>query len=659
MRCVVALVCALGLVACGGGGGGADNSGSGGGGGPVVSGLVPAAPAPGAVLVSDASTLRVLRPGATWIYRGADQPANEGPRPYTNVVTHVAAGSATTEQQTDFLAAGADTSNWQIVAGTVRTTTSLADFGVAQPLDIEVLRSPVRTQDQYTHFDRRLSDAIDDLDGDGRREALDLAVYSLVVGEEVLNLASRRAVRAVRVDLVSLARARGSAQGVLSEVVRIVQSVWYAQGVGVVRTRVESPSANTPGGQDLVTEELEYWDGSTEGLGASPVTAISRADAGATALVGVVAAARLGSGALVITRGDPFDGLSYAATRVDERGRPQQTQDFMINLGGGDAFPGVQVTSFGNRVRLLHRRGSESSLAVVGFNSSGARDPLADAVLPLGVMIPPAGAFDPPFVSASTAGASWVLWLRPRNVSVEGPFSVDLVLAGIAANGALVAAPTALASMIDARLVSTVRLAGGGNRVLATWTQSAAFLTVDPPVQYYAVADDTGAVLAIKSNSNLSAARYPAVGPTGDLFLCWVQGSVSPVSAVRLDAAFDPLRSSSGPLNNEIVSPPWASPDTGFNGQCHVDDLRMTLTGGELALRWPWEQNPMSLYSSFDVWLPGSAPPATATSSQRIARHEAEQFSLITSIVLPDRVLKLGTNLAGQTAVVMAWRPPR
>ncbi|HEV8689497.1 MAG TPA: hypothetical protein VGQ91_04305, partial [Ideonella sp.] len=52
------------LAGCGGGGGGGDER--------TTSGLVPAAPTPGATLFADATVLRPLVPGASWSYSGTD-----------------------------------------------------------------------------------------------------------------------------------------------------------------------------------------------------------------------------------------------------------------------------------------------------------------------------------------------------------------------------------------------------------------------------------------------------------------------------------------------------------------------------------------------------------------------------------------------------------
>ncbi|HEX2013540.1 MAG TPA: hypothetical protein VJN44_21600 [Roseateles sp.] len=59
---------------------------------PTTSGLLPAAPAPGASLQADAGTLRPMRAQARWTYRGVDRPfgATGVQIGYTNVLTQLA-----------------------------------------------------------------------------------------------------------------------------------------------------------------------------------------------------------------------------------------------------------------------------------------------------------------------------------------------------------------------------------------------------------------------------------------------------------------------------------------------------------------------------------------------------------------------------------------
>jgi hypothetical protein len=640
------LVLTIALAACGGGGG----SEGGGGGGPSPSGLMPPAQPLGAILAQDAATLRILRPGATWIYRGAVLSASSIPVQYTNTVTHAAVGATVSEQSSDLLGEGSDNSTLRLDAGTLRTTVSLAEFGVAQPLDIVLLRSPVQALDRYVHFDQRVSDAVGDLDGDGKREALDLALYSEVKGEETLDLASRRAVRTIRVDTVTLARVRGSAQGVLSDVFRAEQAIWYAPGIGVVRTRADLPSAATPGARDETVEELDYWDGLSQGLGAAPPRPILRAGT-QTALRGFpLAAMPLGDGALLLTRIDPADLTRYTLTRLDGSSVSVSSQDVTLDSG---AFPGpaAQLIPLGAQARLLYQ-GAHGGVSVLGIDASGAPTSLNDQLLVPGPLIAPDSG--PLFVAASTDNAVWIAWLRQRDPALEGPFSVDLMVAGFGADGTPVAPAVVLLTQKDSRELATLRLAAAGSRVLITWREGFGQAAT---VTNYVAMDSGGGVLARRQIAD-DLFLKPVVTAGDSLYLCWVVGHAGPVAAVRLDAAYEPLRATAGSLSNELVSPAWAGSsfsDDSFG--CLIDGERVALMGSEAAMRWPWESNFGPLASLIDVQLSTSAPPAAATVSQRIARFELTNFARAATVALPTRMFTFGEGPMGQTALVMSWRP--
>jgi hypothetical protein len=638
------------LAACGGGGG--SDGGASSGGGATPSGLVPTAPATGNVLVEQASELRPLRPGATWIYRGAVQAAYQGIVEYTNVVTQASSGSSVTEQSSDALGEGSDSSDVRLVAGSIRTNLSLAELGVAETVDAVLLRSPVRALDQVTHFDRRVSGAISDLDGDGNAEALDLAIYSVVVGQETLDLASRRAVPAVRVDTVSLARARGSRDGTLSEVVRAVKSTWYAQGVGVVKTSVDVPSLNTPAARDLTVEELDFWDGLTEGLGAAPVKSILRpaAQPGPALLGGPAAATAIGDGLLMLTRASPSDASQFSMSRLDASGSALTTVDFQApGFFGGQA---IQLLRLGDEARLVYLH--DATTSILGFDESANRTTAGDASLDMGVAL--ANSSGSPFVAAATANSIWILWLRQRDFDLEGPFSADLMMAGFTADGSPVAPPAALVTQVDSRLLASIAVGGGGDRLLVTWRQAESF--GGATTTHYVALDATGAVLGRRQIDG-DLFFKPRVTAAGAMYLCWVPGYTGPVAAVRLDASYEPVRAVAGPLANEIVSPDWAGFIFGYDSfGCEIDESRIALVGGEVTRRWPWENNSNALASMVDVSLPPASAPALATNAQRIARFESASLLNTTSVVLSERVLTLGANTGGQTAVVMAWRPP-
>lgn len=250
-RLLAAAICAL-LAACGGGG----SDGGDGGGEPT--GLVPTPPALGDTLYADATVLRPLTPGASWVYAGLT-PSNIS---YTNTVTHAAASEGVMESSTNTLATGADTINVVARSGSILQIAPI-DFngdGVDDVRDVIELRSPVRANDQYTAFDQRLTSAVPDIDGDARAESLDVAVYTRVIRAESVTPPGLPAIASVRVDRVVAARVLLSANSSFGPTVRATQSVWYASGIGVVKQRLDAP-ADDGVSRDYTTETITSWTG--------------------------------------------------------------------------------------------------------------------------------------------------------------------------------------------------------------------------------------------------------------------------------------------------------------------------------------------------------------------------------------------------------------
>ena len=186
----------LALSACGGGGGGggaADGPPSSGP-GPTsaATALVPTAPPVGAVLYADATSLRPLRDKAVWTYSGTSV-AFPGATPvlYTTTSTHVAAADGSvSENYSNAGNDGVDTVAVRTVAGTVSSPQdgNFSGKGASELIDVVELRSPVRQGDQYTALDKRFTDTNIDVDTDGKPDALDVAIYTRVIGNETVVL---------------------------------------------------------------------------------------------------------------------------------------------------------------------------------------------------------------------------------------------------------------------------------------------------------------------------------------------------------------------------------------------------------------------------------------------------------------------------------------
>ncbi len=192
------------LSGCGGGGGG---SGSGSGSG--TSGTMPAKPAgtgTGACRQRTRSCGTSGRrhavckrgiPARFACRRGLELPRGREARrelatdfnPYTNTITHVASSSGVTESGTHPFNEEGESNPIRFEGGAYISTNQIA-FSAntpAQAVDLIELRSPVKVNDQYASIDKHIADSGADFDDDKVNDALDIALYSTVIGEEILN----------------------------------------------------------------------------------------------------------------------------------------------------------------------------------------------------------------------------------------------------------------------------------------------------------------------------------------------------------------------------------------------------------------------------------------------------------------------------------------
>lgn len=241
----------IAVTGCGGGGGSTDDDDQG------VTGLVPAAPTPGATLFSDAKVLRPMKAGARWEYAGTADGAA-----YSNVVTQTSAAVGVTESGTNTLNMGSASVNVAQVNGNI-VQVDPVDFdgdGVPDISNLIELRSPVRQNEQFVVIDLRLPNALPDLDGDGRGEHLDIAVYNRVIGTEDVVLAGLPTQRAVRVERTGLSRVVMSKDGQKLPTVTAIATTWYAPSVGIVRRHFDRPTDDNTGRQ-IIDELATGWSG--------------------------------------------------------------------------------------------------------------------------------------------------------------------------------------------------------------------------------------------------------------------------------------------------------------------------------------------------------------------------------------------------------------
>lgn len=568
-RLLVCLALALSLVGCGGGGGGGGTTGGTGGSGPTS--LVPAAPTPGATLVADASTLRPLRDGSQWQYHGTVLASSGAIASYyvASVRQQASAGafietgdsvlgSGTTENVTVSLAAG---------VVNVQTVDPLG-IGGTQVANYIELRSPVRVNDQYTQFEQEGVPLGVDIDGDGRTDVADVAIYARVVGnEDVVLRELSRTVAAIRVDTIGLVRAIRSSDGVALPVANVLQSTWYAPGLGVVRRTVTAASTSGTGPVDH-DEKLFSWDGVTEGLGAQGPTPARVPFAIAprlTLLPSPLAAAAVGNQALVMA--DTLrstDPTSLTVGIFDSHGRLQNVRE----------YPGL-LTAPANTTPRLH--GIDANTALLVMPTSSASFGLVDVRLQrfdasgslVGTSTMLTIGAETDIVSGWDGNVLWLFW-RSSGQLILRPYGVDGVPAG--------PAQTIDAVSVGGQLGSQ-RLVAANGQALLTWVRA----TSGSVLYRYAVVRGTSAVADVRTlGSNSLPGGYvengrvvtPVLGSgiaalewAGPIFSFTGTGPLPDAfpRAVTLDPmTLNPVRSSAGTIDNELLPSSWSGTSQPF-----------------------------------------------------------------------------------------------
>lgn len=659
---VAVVLIAIGLAGCGGGG-----SGSGNGTGVSRSGLMPAAPLPGEALFEDAAVLRPVRAGATYRYRGTrnDEASITS---YTNEVEHGGTGDQVVETSSNLFDAGEDISAFQVDRSAVVLTTALdvTGDGRAEVSRMDMLRSPVRKNEQYNLADLHLPGGIEDVDGDGQPDTADMALYRRVVGMEDVELGGLPTQRALRVDMVVLLRVTGSADGRTSPVSTITQSTWYAPGVGIVRQRLDSPIAGLP--TRLVHDErLTGWNDAVRGFGYSTPRALT-ASIGSTA-TGLPQAptwnhsrplvAALSDRALVVT-GSVSNPDSFGIGVVDAQGRMVRH----LTYPGDDSLQTALMTPFGNGA-LLVGEGRYGELSVMAFDANAASTtPWPPAHLNLNPPDTDLGAVS--LGLAATAGRGWILYRRASPAGSGGATSsFDLLLRSIGLPGQWAGPELLLARGI----IPSARIAASGERVLVSWEDTDAQATTHRKLAWLSAAQATPVIstlagpIAAPTDSGIHFWDFHLVGADGDFAALWdcafVSASCDAVRGVRIDAQGRVLRTTTGPVDDEVLPELWpaSTRDTvfqfnpvvamGFGDLVSVEPSREIL-GPDVSdsywitVRWlALGQGPL-------------AGAATGTRTIRLPAGNGETAAAATA-VLSDRIIVFSTEQGLHSTVV--WKP--
>lgn len=626
---------------------------------------MPAAPATGATLYSNATVLRPLIDGARWQYRGTVTPGSVGtPTRYTASVTHALTGGSLQEAESMvFLEASSVSTLSSSGASIVAQIRDPLGTGSSEVVAVTELRSPVRINDQYTQYERSDVPMGSDIDGDGQADIADVAIYSRVVGDESVELPElARAVVALKVETTALVRVKNSSNNAQPPVGTLVQSQWYAPGIGIVRRTLSSPTTNGSVGPLAYDEVLFNWDGVTQGLGAlGPTPAQVPKPPPLLLLPDTLAATVLGDRALVLTGSlqlsDP-GALTFGV--FDKRGTLLSTRQVP---GLGDSLSSFSTPS------MFGLDASTALVAIpIGTSPGTLRLQRVDAGgSPLGsanVVTVPTDNINLPM--AWDGQALWIAWLSSGSqLSDTG----KLMLQPFNADGQ----PLAAAQVVDAPTVAgqigSIGMSAAAGRLLVSWARNE---TGTVNYRYALVRGSTStAQVHTLGTVQRTTSPQPALVPvqaSGIAALLWngpvfsyTSGGPLPDSLPRgivLDANGTPLRSSAGNLDDEQLPAAWVGNSTRMVAQALGD--RLVVSSFDYQRTLPQLASPTDFILTAFV-RPGSQALATAATraSALVCRSGTltnfDQFGLPAFVLLwDDRALVIGNN-SGRTMTSVFW----
>lgn len=644
------------LSACGGGGGGSDAGTS-----PPPAGaasLIPAAPAPGAVLQAEAATLRPLATGGLWRYRGVNVVQGNASSAYTTDITIAASGGALTESATNASNEGAASRGIALEGGSVVVTEQF-DFtgkGSGETVRMTQLRSPVRVDDQWTILARRFTETAIDVDGDKRTDAVDVAMYARVIGEESLTLPRLAAIKAVRVDTKLLVRVVPSSTGTPGEVTTLEISDWYAPGIGLVQERTRAPLSGSTVLRET-TEVLVGYDIGSDGGGIAlyraaqvPATAQSMAGEWLPEADKIVAVGEVGNEVLLFQQTSASTTSDLIVSRLDRNGRVLDTVRH-TGLSRNAVVPPMLHAGGAVVLGRAENRPAEE-VQLLSFDARGALSATRPTInLRTSSDFPDqAVQFGP--VSAATDGQTvWLLWER------AGPFGTwpTLVLRGFDLNGV----PRDREARLEGLATSQQRLAMSGRYVVATWKRPNPISGFDQQLAAYEPNSLSGTQATIATGLPAFpnyVTDYGFFNQVTGTTLAWVRGlgsgsAIEGVGMLRVSGGFMPLRATTGSIDTELVP---GLPPTGSMAQLAGRGQRifhMQAVRGA-----PWQDmtaEPTTLLKL--SWVDAEERPLSQTPlrSVELLPDRAEMPS--TMVALSDRVL--GFSGVTQLRTTVMWVP--
>ncbi len=629
----------LALVACGGGGGSSSGSAI------QTTGLVPDAPAAGAVLYPDALTLRPLLPGGVWTYQGIEQtvssqtgaPASVALQ-YENVVRHLF-GSTTSlpEASSNLDNAGTDTLNVQYSAGSV-VDSGVLDYpdGTTRALNLVELRSPVRAGDQYTSLDIRLTDAGVDLDGDGRMDGVDLAIYTRVVGNETVDLPSYPQLLSLRTTTTVVVRFKLSATNTFTGTESATLDIWYAPGIGPVKRASDGPSSAVEY-RSRTTELLSTWDGLSQGVGFLPAQRPKKPNGEpvrpALAVVG------FDDHALMMSQAAEAAVQGVSLTQVDRRGAVISTKDYLgINAARtqfvrvGDSVRAVEATDAGIRMHAFDSAGNSLSSQPVQLRAGVFYGFLSGQ----------------PFVVGSSGNTLWLMAF-PYTDSSQSQW--ELQLQPFDAAGQPLAAPTVVSTSSPLAL-GAVRASGWGSTLVLSWSERPNGVERTRYAVIRGEGAQTPSLHELDTSSSYNVIATPAATSTGVAML-WPGSLVindERIGGVTLDAAGEALRSNASKVEYEALALPWVQ-----------RPAQLAIAGGERAFVFAIGSELSAITNSYEFvpvlveLQPGRGPLATDNEARLLAKGMPGVPNLVAG--LAGNVL-LFEGQGSEAVVTSVWRRP-
>ncbi|MGX4642475.1 hypothetical protein [Massilia sp. SYSU DXS3249] len=624
---------------------------------PAETSLVPDAGPVGAILYADAAPLRVLRPGATWTYRGTVQPQGSAGTDnivYANKVSITGPdGQAYAQQHTNEFNLGASVYPELRFEGGAWTTGANVEFsgsGSRVSERMAELRSPVRVNDLYGIVERRNVDTGTDFDGDRINETASVAMYSRVVGRESLDLPNRRGLEAVRVDMTMRVRVTTSAARTALPVYESVRSYWYAPGIGVVKQRLEEPNSTAGLPNRVVTEVLENWDGLSEGLGYLPTqttVAPASSPAAGNALQYASAAVGFDTHAVVAGHqaGTPMaNGIMLA--QLDARGAMVAARNYAM----AELFPGAsyvtepRLVRSGDELRLFARVGQAVGMA--SLDATGQRILRPAVAMVTDTALYPAS--DSTSYRVAADGANfWIAWLRTTQ-EADGRYPRSAMVARVDGNGQMQAPARFVIEPVNAD-IHDFSMAVDGGRVGLSWYEG----NLPSTIRRLATIDTASTALSrgtldLPPETCLNAGML-GLQP-GLAITCW-NNTLTSLGGARIGANGQPVLANGTTLAGEAFKAPWLTRVSG-GALASGGAGELYVTVGQYAPYWPGE-----FESGFTTVLrTDSAGGALAAREPVLLARLREPTGQLVSIVkLGNRLLLLGNSVGGQLTTTVVW----